>query len=71
MKSSTFWASTITITIVCILLVARFRADYEVILGILIFSVVPSIPIYLLRKRNEREVSSILERNRKRDPENV
>jgi hypothetical protein len=68
MKSSVFFGIVISVTILCILVVTRLSGDAELIFGVLVFSVIPSIPIYILRKRYERSVSDILEHREREKP---
>jgi len=50
------------ITVACAILLLEFSPTNRDIAGVLIFSVILSAPIYVLRRRYERSVTSILER---------
>jgi hypothetical protein len=63
MRTWLYWGVVIVVTIACLVVVANFSSDYRVIEGIIIFSVIPSIPIYLYRRRNEKMISEYLEKH--------
>jgi len=67
MQRSITGAIVVAITIACVIFLAGYSTANRDILGILLFSVLPSVPIYLLRKKYERSVSSILERRREEE----
>lgn len=62
MRATVFWSVVAVVTVICVLVVSDFSGGYRVISGILIFSVLPSVPIYLWRERYEKSVASMLER---------
>ena len=66
MRSAVYWGIVVAVTVVCLLVVSGFSSDSRLIEGVIIFSIVPSIPVYLYRRRNERMIAGYLE---KRDEE--
>jgi len=62
MKKSITGVAAVFITIACVILLAEFSWAKDDVLGVLAFSVLLSAPIYLLRRRYEKSVTYILER---------
>jgi hypothetical protein len=60
MKRSVTIAIVTIITVACVIFLGGFSTANRII-AILIFSILPSVPIYVLRRRYEKSVSSILE----------
>ena len=58
-----YWTIVIAITAACLIVVSDFSANYRVMEGIVIFSIIPSIPLYLYRRRNEKMIADYLEKH--------
>ena len=62
MRTWLYWGIVVAITVFCLAVVSGFEPNYQLIEGVIIFSIIPSIPLYFYRRRNERLISSSLEK---------
>lgn len=62
MRRSIYWFAVVTITALCLFVISNFSLNYRLAEDLLVFSIVPSVPIYFYRRRNEKLLSEYFEK---------